>query len=166
MRYLAIGLVAAVLATAAGAQDSGWGYFQGEGGAGGAGVQSADGGQLLIKCDKPGKHQVFAVIVAQQNLAPPLPPTKFESQPVRIRFDTNAPAEDNWRANDKFVMAVDQGNTRTLTRLLQKMAVAKTMQFEVRPLRLSPYSTSFNVSGAKAAIDKVYADCKDDNPLG
>ena len=131
----------------------------------GAGVQASDGSQLLIKCDKPGKHSVFGVVVATTNLAAPLPATKYESQPVTVRIDAAAPWDENWRFNDKFAMAVDQGNVRSLTHLLGKLATAKTLQIQLKPLNHSIYTTSFNVAGAKAAIDKVYADCGDTNPL-
>lgn len=166
MRYWVVGAAVAALSVGAGAQNSAWGFFGGPGQASGAGVQATDGSQLLIKCDKPGKHSVFGVVVATTNLAAPLPATKFESQPVTVRMDTSAPWDENWRFNDKFAMAVDQGNVRSLTHLLEKMADAKTMTIQLKPLQHSIYHTSFNVEGAKAAIDKVYSDCGDTNPLG
>jgi hypothetical protein len=167
MRYWMFGVaVAALSAGAATAQDSAWGFFGGAGQASGAGVQASDGSQLLIKCDKPGKHQVFAVVVATLNIAAPLPSNKYESQPVTLRMDEGAAWDDNWRFNDKFAMAVDQGNTRSLTRLLEKLAAAKTVEVHLKPVAKSPYNTSFNVAGAKEAIAKVYSDCGDVNPLG
>ena len=72
----------------------------------------------------------------------------------------------NWRFNDKFAMAVDQGNVRSLTHLLEKLADAKTMTIQLKPLQHSIYTTSFNVAGTKAAVAKVYSDCGDTNPLG
>ena len=165
MRYLMLGAALAVLSAAATAQDSAWGFFNGANGSMGAGVQAADGSQLLIKCDKPGKHSVFAVVVSPLNLAPPLPPTKFESDPVTIRIDEAAPWDDNWRFNDKFAIAVDQGNTRTLSRLLQKLQTAKTFDIHMKPVGKGEVHTTFSVTGAKDAIDKVYAGCKDQNPL-
>ena len=129
-------------------------------------MQAGDGSQLLIKCDKPGKHSVFGVVVATTNLAAPLPANKYESQPVTVRMDTGSPYDENWRFNDKFAMAVDQGNVRSLTTLLGKLATAKTMDIQLKPLDHAVYTTKFNVTGAKAAIDKVYKDCGDTNPLG
>jgi hypothetical protein len=161
-----MGAALAVLSVGAGAQNSAWGFFGSPGQASGAGVQAADGSQLLIKCDKPGKRSVFAVVVATTNLAAPLPAQKFESQPVTVRMDTGSPYDENWRFNDKFAMAVDQGNVRSLTRLLQKLVGANTMDIQLKPLNHSIYTTSFKVAGAKEAIAKVYADCGDTNPLG
>jgi hypothetical protein len=166
MRYWAFGVALAALSGTAIAQDSAWGYFGSAGAAAGAGVQASDGSQLLIKCDKPGKHSVIGVIVATTNLAAPLPAQKFESQPVTVRMDVGSPYDENWRFNDKFAMAVDQGNVRSLTRLLEKLSTAKTMDIQLKPLNHSIYSTSFKVAGAKDAISKVYSDCGDTNPLG
>lgn len=166
MRYLMFGAALAALSAGAAAQNSAWGFFGGPGMASGAGVQAADGSQLLIKCDKPGKKQVFAVVVATTNQARPLPSNQYESFPVTLRMDDKAPWDDNWRFNDKFAMAVDQGNTRSLTRLLQQLADAKTVDVRLKPIEHSIYSTTFNVAGAREAVAKVYADCKDTNPLG
>ena len=63
-------------------------------------------------------------------------------------------------------MAVDQGNTRSLSRLLEQLADAKTVDVRLKPIEHSIYNTSFNVAGAREAIAKVYADCGDKNPLG
>jgi len=166
MRYWILGAALAAVSMAATGQSSAWGFFGGAGMASGAGVQASDGSQLLIKCDKPGKHNVFAVVVATTNQAAPLPANKYESQPVTLRMDEGAAWDDNWRFNDKFAMAVDQGNTRSLTRLLQKLADAKTVEVQLKPAAHAIYNTTFNVAGAKDAIAKVYSDCGDTNPLG
>lgn len=164
MRYWVLGAVAAVLSAGATAADSSWGYFE-DGGSFGAGVQSADGAQLILKCDKKGKHQVFAVVVAQQNLAPPLPASKYQSQPVEVRMDAGSPYKDDWRANANFAMAVDQGNARSLTRLLEKLDSAGKMELVLRPLKATPTTINFPVGGAHDAIAKVYETCQDDNPI-
>lgn len=166
MRYWIMGAALAALSVSAGAQTSAWGFFGGGNGAAGAGVQASDGSQFLIKCDKPGKRQVFAVVVSTLNLAPPVASNRYESDPVTVRMDQTAPYDDNWRFNDKFAMAVDQGNTRSLTRLLQRLSGASKMEIHLKPVGKGEVFTTFDVTGAKAAIDKVYADCKDVNPLG
>ena len=166
MNYLAIGVALMAVSAAATAQDSAWGYFEGENGVLGAGVQAADGSQLILKCDKPGKREVFATVVARSNLVAPLPDDKFESHPVRLRMDENAPWDDNWRFNDRFAMAVDQGNERSLTRLLEKLDDASKVQVQLKPLKRSPTVIDFDVAGAHEAIGRVYESCKDDNPVG
>jgi hypothetical protein len=164
MRYWVVGAAAAALSAGAMAADSPWGYFE-DGASFGAGVQSSDGSQLLIKCDKKGKHEVFAVVVSPVSLAPPMPANKGESQPVTVRMDANAPYKDDWRANDRFAMAVDHGNARALTRLLEKLDSASKMELELRPLKSTPTTINFPVAGAHEAIAKVFETCKDDNPL-
>lgn len=166
MRYLMLGGALAALSAGAAAQNSAWGFFGGPGMASGAGVQAADGSQLLIKCDKPGKRQVFAVVVATTNQARPLPSNQYESFPVTLRMDDKPAWDDNWRFNDKFAMAVDQGNTRSLTRLLEQLADARSVAVRLKPIEHSIYNTSFDVAGAREAIAKVYSDCGDKNPLG
>jgi phosphoribosylformylglycinamidine (FGAM) synthase-like amidotransferase family enzyme len=167
MRIWFYGIVLAALSASAGAQDSAWGYFDaGAGPASGAGVQAKDGSQLLIKCEKPGKHEVYVVIAATSNLAAPLPENRFESRAVTLRMDSNAPWDDNWRFNDKFAMAVDKGNDRSLTRLLAKLDGAKALQVQLRPFKAAPVLIDFNVSGSHDTIARVYQACQDDNPVG
>jgi hypothetical protein len=80
-------------------------------------------------------------------------------------MDDKSPWDDNWRFNDKFAMAVDKGNTRSLTRLLEQLADAKTVEVRLKPIEHAVYNTSFKVAGAREAIAKVYADCKDTSSL-
>lgn len=165
MRYWVLGVVLTALSSGAMAQASAWGYFDaGAGPTSGAGVQAADGSQLMIKCEKPGKHEVYVVIAARSNLAAPLPENRFESRTVTLRMDSNAPWDDNWRFNDKFAMAVDKGNDRSLTRLLAKLDGAKALQVQLRPFKAAPVLIDFNVAGSHDAIAKVYQACQDDNP--
>jgi hypothetical protein len=166
MRYWAFGMALAALSAGATAQKSAWGYFGSPGGETVAGVQAANGSQLILKCEKPGARSVYAVVVAPTNLAAPLPENRFESRSVTLRMDTNAPWDDNWRFNDKFAMAVDKGNDRSLTRLLQKLDKASTLQVSLRPFKAAPVMIDFNVAGAHDAIAKVYQDCQDTNPAG
>jgi hypothetical protein len=165
MRYWIFGVALAALSVSATAEDSAWGFFTTPTGGTGAGVQATDGSQLLLKCDKPGKHSVFAVVVSPLNLAAPLAPGRYESAPVAIRLDAAAPWDDNWRFNDKFAMAVDQGNTRSLTRFLEKLQGASTFDIRMKPVGKGEIQTNFSVAGAKDAITKVYTGCKDDNPI-
>jgi hypothetical protein len=162
MRYLMFGVALAALSAGATAQDSVWGFFDG---GMGAGVQATDGSQLLIKCDMPGKRAVYAVVVASQNLAAPLPGNNYDSGPVTIRMDQNAPWNDNWRFNGKYATAVDRGNTRSLTRLLDKLQNAKTFTIQMKPVGKGEVDATFSVAGAKDAVAKVYTSCKDDNPI-
>jgi hypothetical protein len=159
------GLALAAASSAAVAQTSAWQFYQPEGGTLQAFVVSKGGEQFILKCDKPGKRKVFSVLVVNTNLVPPLPDDQFESGEVLVRFDQNAAWDDNWRFNDKFAMAVNQGNVRSLTRLLEKLDGASEMEVVLKPIQRSPTTASFNVAGSREAIEKVYASCKDELPL-
>src|SRR5688572_706200 len=67
--------------------DTKWGFYTPEGGTLQAGVVARDGSQLILKCDKPGRRKVYAVVVATRGLARPLPDDRFESFPVTVRTD-------------------------------------------------------------------------------
>ena len=166
MRCMITGLVLATIATAAAAQDSKWGFYEPGDGTMQAGVVATSGEQLIVKCDKPGKRSVLAVVVSNVSIAPPLPDNRWQTRPVTVRIDQDPPFDAAWRYNDKFAMAVDQGNTRSLTRLLEQLADAKTVDVRLKPIEHSQYNTTFNVAGAREAIAKVYSDCGDTNPLG
>ncbi len=165
MRYTIAGLAMAAIATTAAAQDSKWGYYDPGDGTMQAGVVAPSGEQLIIKCDKPGKKQVFAVIAANISIAPPLPDNRWQTRPVTLRADENPPRDDAWRYNDKFAMAVDRGNERSMTRLVQDLAGADAVQITLQPLEQSPTVLTFQTAGAKEAIERVYKTCKDSSPL-
>lgn len=165
-------LVGAALAACAGgayaqdeALDTKWGFYQPDGEPMQAGVVAADGSQLILKCDKRGKREVYAVVVATGNLARTLPDSRFETYPVTLRMDSNPPWEDNWRFNDRFAMAVDKGNTRSLTRLLEKLHSADALEVRLRPLQRSPTVIRFETTGARDAIQRVYESCGDEVPF-
>ena len=169
MRYaiLAVGL----MATAATAQQATpeWQFYQDDVNTDGllqAFVQSADGTQLILKCDKPGKRKVYAVIVSQEMLAPP-----YHQDIVRklmIRFDTGASREERWRFREKTAKAVNAPGERTLTRFLEPLVEASRLEVIIYPsdTAANPITTSFDVHNAGPAVEKVYASCKDESPLG
>ena len=132
MRCMITGLVLATIATAAAAQDSKWGFYEPGDGTMQAGVVANSGEQLIVKCDKPGKRSVLAVVVSNVSIAPPLP--------------------DN------------RGNERSMTRFVQTVSNASEVQFTLQPLEQSPSVISFQVAGARDAIERVYKACKDDLP--
>jgi len=158
-------LALAAVSTAAVAQTPTWQFYEPGNGTLQAFVVAKDGTQFIIKCDQPGKRRVFAVVVTNSSLAAALPDNKFESGPVTFRADAGAPQNDNWRYNDKFVMAVDQGNERSLTRLLEQLDGASALEVRLKPLGRSETGVDFEVAGARDAINKVYTTCKDQNPL-
>ena len=144
--------------------DTKWGFYTPEGGTLQAGVVARDGSQLILKCDKPGKRKVYAVVVATHGLVTPLPDDRYESHPVTVRVDQDTPYDDDWRFNDKFAMAMDQGNVRALTRLLEQLHDASTVEMRFKPLNQTLTVINFDVTGASDAIARVYASCRDEIP--
>ena len=115
MRYVAMGLMLAVLASSAHGQATAWGAFE-DGKGYGVGLRGADGSQLILKCDKPGRNEVYALILTDKLLVPPA--QTYVMRPVAISIDSKAPASDNWRTYEKYIVAVNKGRERSLTRLL------------------------------------------------
>src|SRR5687768_18477738 len=105
MRYLMIGVALAAVSVAAAGQTQSWAYFEQEGQPIQAGVVNADGAQLILKCDKPGKKSVYAVVVTPDTLVPPS--SRPYILPTEVRFDEKAPMEDRWRFYDKSAVAID-----------------------------------------------------------
>jgi hypothetical protein len=162
MRYGILG-TALVMAAAAGAQAqaSTWGAFEADGGFG-VGVQGEDGAQLMLKCDKPGAGEVYAVVAVQTGLVPPS--QDFEMGPVFGTTDTKPPFDDRWRYYERSVIAINKGTERSLTRFLTNISDAKRLELRLEPNRRTRVAARFNVTGAKDAIAQVYASCKDQVP--
>jgi hypothetical protein len=165
MRYFVIGAALAVVSSAALAQDSVWGTFEGAEGTTGAGVQAANGAQLLFKCDKPGKGEVYGIVVTAEPLVPPNN-TRFQMRPTELRFDDGAPLEDRWRFYESSASAVNQRTENQVVRLVNGIADANTFRIRMNPERARWVEATFQVTGAREAIGQVYTSCQDDNPLG
>ncbi len=165
MRYLLVAAALVTVSAAAQAQTSNWGAFSAEDGSSGVGVQASDGAQLLVKCDKPGRGQVYAIVVTPTPLVPPNN-TRFQMRPVELRFDDRAPIDDRWRFYEQSASAVNQSTENQLARLLPGMADATTFRIRLNPERARWVEATFEVSGAREAIGQVYESCQDTNPLG
>ena len=72
MKKLLIGAALAACSASVLAQDGSWAYFEPEGAPLQAGVVAEDGAQLILKCDKPGKRSVYAVVVTNTSMVPPM----------------------------------------------------------------------------------------------
>lgn len=164
MRYMMF--AAALVAAPAVAQDqaSAWQYFEPDGGTVQAGVVNAQGAQLILKCDKPGKGQVFAVVVTPEKLVPPTN-QPFVTRALEMRFDTGATVEDRWRYYEQSVVAIDQKPTIALTRFLSGLANASKFHIRMNPERARYVEAEFEVTGARDAIGRVYASCEDQSPV-
>ena len=164
MRYWPI--IALLAAAPAGAQQTGgWGYFEADGGFG-VGVQAADGNQLMLKCDKPGKGSVYAAVATKTAMVPPT--HSFVPRPVKFRYDEKSPFDDRWRFYTNTAVAVDKGVERSLTHFMLDLPKSKTVELLLywdtrNPI---PLTVKFNVTGAQPAIDQVFAKCQDTLPVG
>ena len=98
MRYLTIAFALAAASGAAQAQEAQtpWRYFEQEGSPIQAGVVNEKGAQLILKCDKPGKGEVYAVMVTPEHLVPPTR-DRFINRALELRFDAEPPVESVWR---------------------------------------------------------------------
>lgn len=160
MRYWMIALAAAAVPAAALAQ-SAWGSFE-DGAGSGVGLQGSEGAQLLIKCDKPGKGSVYAMIVAPKRLVPPS--AKPVLRPVKFQADAGPVRDDRWRFLDQTASAVNTTTEASLKRLFVDLPDAKKLKVTLDPGQMTPLDLSFDVIGARGAIDAVYASCKDAAP--
>ena len=164
MRKWIIGIGAAAIAAGASAQDaaSKWAYFEPEGQPMQAGVVNAQGAQLILKCDKPGKKSVYVVMVNPE----PLVPASRDPfiLPTEVRFDDNAPNEDRWRFIGNSAMAMNARGQLALDRLMDGLPTASRLRLRMYLERGRTIEVSFDVAGAQDAINRVYESCKDDVP--
>ena len=167
MRNWVIGVAVAAIAAGAAAQGapSKWGYFEQAGAPLQAGVQNARGAQLILKCDKPGKHQVYAIVVTGENLVPPTDRSPFQMRPAEFRFDEGANEEDRWRFYEKSAVAIDQTTTKALSHFLTGLSTAQKVRVRLNPERARWVEETFDVAGAHDAINRVFTSCGDDNPI-
>lgn len=179
MRKVQVGVVVSVVSflTMAGgafwpaaAQDQGsdWAYFEADEETDGvrlmqAGVQTADGSQLILKCDKPGPGSVVAAIFVPEGIAPPSqrPPART----VRLRFDDGPVKEDAWRYYPQTAMASNTKRDRQLPRFLADLADAQKLNVMLDPVDGARVEVTFQTKGARDAIGRIYERCKDTNPL-
>lgn len=162
MRNWMIAAAVTALATAAHGQTSVWGAFE-AGESSGVGVQSADGNQLMLKCDKKGPGQVYAVVVTKAPLA--APSSSFVMRPAWFQLDNRSPVEDSWRFYEKSAIAINKGTERSLSHLMVDLADAKKLQVRLSPgMRETPVTVNFDVTGAREAIAQVFESCGDSPP--
>ena len=164
MRNWMIAIGVAAMAAGASAQEaaSNWRYFEPEGAPIQAGVVNAEGAQLILKCDKPGKKSVYAVMVNPGPLVPPSSDPYI--LPTEVRFDENSPQEDRWRFYDQSAVAIDMRGQLALTRFMNGLPTASKVRLRMYVERGRTVEVSFDVAGAQDAIARVYASCEDEVP--
>lgn len=164
MRYcvLALGLAAVSGAVAAQDQASAWGFFE-EGARNGASVRAANGSQLVLKCDKPGRREVHAIVLpAGAKLAAPT--TRPISRPITFRFDGGAPRTESWGFFETYAIAQGKSSDRALPRFLNSLRGSSRVHMRFDTGIGPDVEAEFEVAGAAEAIAKVYESCKDSAP--
>jgi hypothetical protein len=157
--------VAALSAGTAYAQTSAWGYFEGENGLLQAGVATAEGQQLIIKCDESGDNKVFAAVHSPEQLAGPQqrPPARD----VRLQFDGGRVIDTRWRFHPNTAIALNNRRESTLPLLLNEMVNANDLTIWLDPEDGADIRITFTVTGASEAINRVFESCGDSaNPIG
>ncbi|TIX51133.1 hypothetical protein [Alteraurantiacibacter aquimixticola] len=161
---IAAGAAMALATGAAQAQNSAWGYFEGEGGLLQAGLGNAEGQQLLIKCDESGDNKVFAAIHSPQQLAGPQ--QRAPSRDVRMQLDGGRVIDTRWRFYPNTAIALNNRRESVLPDLVLPMADANELTVWLDPEDGTEIRMIFNVAGARDAINRVFESCDDDaNPL-
>lgn len=160
---LALGALA--VSAPASAQESAWGYFEDEAGVLQAGVQTADGRQLILKCNAPGERSVFAVLYTPAALG--APSTRASVRDIHMQYDNGPTVTRRWRYYQFTVEAVNTRRDQELPPFLQRLADTQNLKVRLEPVDGSPQSIEFNVAGAREAIGRVFESCGDSsNPLG
>ena len=129
-----------------------------------AGVQNAQGAQLIFKCDEAGANTVYAAIFSPTRLRPPGP--RPQVRPLKLRFDDGPRDTFTWRYYDQTVVALNTRRDSTLPPFVADLVNATLLEVELQPVDGSPFQLEFNVTGSREAIDRVFASCGDSaNPL-
>jgi hypothetical protein len=172
-KFFAASAALAMIGTTAAAQDSAappaapqsaWAYFEGANGLMQAGVQNAEGAQLIFKCDESGANTVYAAIFSPSRLRPPGPrPTV---RPLSLRFDDGPRDTFTWRYYDQTVVAMNTRRDTTLPPFLADLVTATHLEVELQPVDGSPFQLEFDVAGAREAVERIFTSCGDNaNPL-
>ena len=165
MRSLALGISLAALAAAASAQEPAatWEFFEQDGGRNGALVKAADGSQLVLKCDKPGRREVHAIVLAPaEKLA--VPNDRPISRPITFRFDGGAPKTESWGFYEHHAIAQGKTSDRALARFIAGLRGTSNVTLRLDTGIGPDADLEFNVAGAEEAISRVYEACKDNKP--
>ena len=164
MRNLVVALgLAAVSAAAFGqeaaapaeGQASAWQLFENDDGKKGAIATATDGSQLVLKCDKPGRREVHAIILApSERLSAPT--TRPVSRPIWFQFDGNAPKTERWGFFEHYAIAQGKTPDRTLARFVVHLRGSSKVRMRLDTGIGPDVELDFNVAGSEAAIAQVY----------
>lgn len=171
MRYSLAAALAVAVSAAAVAQNqpageaptSGWQTFEDDSGRSGVLLKADNGSQIVIKCDKPGKREVHAMIMSSNDRLA-VPSSRPISRPIRFQFDSKSPSTENWRFYETYAMASGKTGDRALARFVVDLRNASKVRTLLSTGIGPDVDISFDVAGAKDAIAHVYEACRDSAP--
>ena len=170
MRFLVFSVAVAAAVPAAAQQEAAaqqpasvWQFFEEAGGLSGAWVRAANGEQLILKCDKPGRREVHAIVMApSEKLA--APSARPISRPIRFQFDSKAPKNEDWGFFEHHAIALGKTSDRALAHLLTGLRDSSRVRM-ILDTGIGPdVDLSFDTAGAQDAITRVYEACNDSVP--
>lgn len=166
MKYSVLALALAAASGAALAQDpsSAWEFFEADGGRNGANVRAADGSQLVLKCDKPGRREVHAILLAPSDKRLAVPGPRAISRPITFQFDGSAPRTESWGFYERYAMAQGRTSDRALARFVVGLRGASKVRMRLSTGMSSDVEMDFDTTGSREAIARVYELCKDTAP--
>ena len=156
MRNLVLGISMTALAAAASAQAPApapepaatWEFFEEDGGRNGALVKAADGSQLILKCDKPGRREVHAIVLApSEKLA--VPNDRPISRPIRFQFDGGAPKTESWGFYEHHAIAQGKTSDRALARFIAGLRGTSDVKMRLDTGIGPDVDLEFGVAGSK-----------------
>jgi len=171
MKKLVLAVSVTALATAGYAQEPApaqqaavpWEVFSEDGGRNGALVKSADGSQLVLKCDKPGRREVHAIVLApSKKLA--VPNDRPISRPIRFQFDGGAPKTESWGFYEHHAIAQGKTSDRALARFIAGLRGTSNVKMRLDTGIGSDVDLEFDVAGSQEVISRVYDSCNDNEP--
>jgi hypothetical protein len=167
MRYPVLAFVLLAASGSAVAQEqqqaSPWIFFEEEGGRNGARITGPNDTQIVLKCDKPGRRAVHAlVMVPNDRLA--VPTTRPISRPIFFQFDDAAPKKEDWGFFEHHAIALGTTSDRALAHLVVGLRSASKVRLRLDTGISSDVSIDFDVTGAREAIARVYEKCGDNAP--
>lgn len=117
------------------------------------------GDALIIKCDQPGKNQVYVHLISRQYLGG----IRRSYRHLFYRFDEQEPVRDNWSYHAREALAI-QGQV-DVGRFLSGLAGARKLAIRATTYEMGQVDMTFDATGAEQRIREVYAGCQDEMPI-
>lgn len=114
---------------------------------------------IALACNRPGRGEVFVHVESGDYLGGR--GTSYAVRRITYRFDDRAPIEGTWRYDSTFARSPG----RQVAPFLMGMSNSTRVAFRLVRYDGRTVDVTFDVRGAREAIDRIYAACGDRNPL-